>query len=264
MFALVLYVFFRLLKGPLLRNGLLDPEQETATSSYSLAKSQAAWWFFFVLASNLLIGIVTGDFSGSLNATALTLLGIGGATAVIGSVIDNGRSQALGGVPRQEARGGPYAEGSGNLRLGHQDGRNQPAADDSRKKTLQDEKARKQVEWTWPEPTSNRSVARRPALSSATSSAMRAGRSFPRFQVIAWTLVLSCVFVIEVYRRLAMPTFDATLLGLTGINVGDLPRPQDERAIQPQNHQPVATDPSRPDMRPPPASAPDGDAHLAG
>ncbi len=35
------------------------------TSSFSLAKTQAASWFFFVLASYLLIGIVTGDFSGS-------------------------------------------------------------------------------------------------------------------------------------------------------------------------------------------------------
>jgi hypothetical protein len=36
-----------------------------------------ALWFFVILAAYLLIGMVTGDFSNSINSTALILLGIG-------------------------------------------------------------------------------------------------------------------------------------------------------------------------------------------
>ena len=46
------------------------------------------------------------------------------------------------------------------------------------------------------------------------------GVSFHRFQMAAWTVVLGFVFVISVYRNLAMPDFSATLLGLMGISAG--------------------------------------------
>jgi hypothetical protein len=46
------------------------------------------------------------------------------------------------------------------------------------------------------------------------------GVSFHRFQMAAWTVVLGFVFVISVYRSLAMPDFSATLLGLMGISAG--------------------------------------------
>ena len=36
----------------------------------------------------------------------------------------------------------------------------------------------------------------------------------------AWTLVLGIIFVQEVYRGLAMPEFNASLLALLGISAG--------------------------------------------
>ena len=44
------------------------------------------------------------------------------------------------------------------------------------------------------------------------------GASFHRFQMIAWTVILSIVFIREVYANLAMPEFSATLLGLQGLS----------------------------------------------
>jgi len=35
-----------------------------------------------------------------------------------------------------------------------------------------------------------------------------------------WTIVIGLVFVVAVYRSLAMPDFSATLLGLMGISAG--------------------------------------------
>jgi hypothetical protein len=43
---------------------------------------------------------------------------------------------------------------------------------------------------------------------------------FHRFQIFIWTIVLGIMFVMDVYNRLAMPEFSATLLGLLGISAG--------------------------------------------
>ena len=48
----------------------------------------------------------------------------------------------------------------------------------------------------------------------------RSNVDFHRFQLIAWTLILGLVFVFGVFKQLAMPKFDATLLILMGISNG--------------------------------------------
>ncbi len=50
--------------------------------------------------------------------------------------------------------------------------------------------------------------------------ASRGGVSFHRFQILVWTLVLGIYFAIKVSNSLAMPDFQATLLGLMGISNG--------------------------------------------
>jgi hypothetical protein len=70
-------------------NGRLDPSKAvTNRGTYSLAKLQAAWWFFIIIGAYLLIGIVTWDFYSSVSSTALILLGIGAGTVVGGTLID--------------------------------------------------------------------------------------------------------------------------------------------------------------------------------
>jgi hypothetical protein len=44
--------------------------------------------------------------------------------------------------------------------------------------------------------------------------------SFHRFQIAAWTLVLGIIFLKEVFTEIAMPDFNATLLGLMGVSAG--------------------------------------------
>jgi hypothetical protein len=46
------------------------------------------------------------------------------------------------------------------------------------------------------------------------------GVAFHRFQRVVWTLVFGLVFARSVYRDLAMPNFDASLLGLMGLSSG--------------------------------------------
>lgn len=61
---------------------------------YSLAKMQAAWWFFLILASYLFIGLISGDYSTTITSTVLSLMGISAATALGSATIDAGRAQA--------------------------------------------------------------------------------------------------------------------------------------------------------------------------
>lgn len=42
----------------------------------------------------------------------------------------------------------------------------------------------------------------------------------PRTQILVWTVVLIWIFARAIYDTLAMPDFDATLLGLMGISGG--------------------------------------------
>lgn len=46
------------------------------------------------------------------------------------------------------------------------------------------------------------------------------GISFHRFQMAAWTVLLGIIFVVEVWRSLAMPAFSDTLMALMGISSG--------------------------------------------
>ena len=46
------------------------------------------------------------------------------------------------------------------------------------------------------------------------------GVSLHRIQIIAWTVVLVFVFIVQVFTKLAIPVFDPTLLGLLGLSAG--------------------------------------------
>ena len=76
---------------------LRDPGPQplvNARKPYSLAKMQAAWWFFLILSSYLFIGLVSGDYDTTITGTVLSLMGISAATAVGSATIDAGKSSA--------------------------------------------------------------------------------------------------------------------------------------------------------------------------
>lgn len=168
LFILLVIGFWALaVKSDVLRD--TGPNPTAGRKPYSLAKTQAAWWFFIILASYLFIGTITGDFSTSITGTVITLLGISAGTVVSSAFIDEGKT-------------------------------NPPAAG---------------------------AVAAAPPKVAATNDywwidilSDANGVSFHRFQMAAWTLVLGIIFIIQVYKVLAMPTFDGTLLGLMGISAG--------------------------------------------
>jgi hypothetical protein len=192
-----------------------------ASGTYSLSKSQGAWWFFIIVAAYLLIGIVTGDFSNSINSTAIILLGIGAGTVLGSAAIDAQKStpaslqaehdkavslgmevsqldQEITDLKKQLDASPPPGEGVQRL-----------ASDLARK---QEEKAQKLSAYR--KLVGNSEGFLTDILSDAN------GISFHRFQIFAWTVVLSIIFIKEVYENLAMPAFDATLMGLLGLSAG--------------------------------------------
>ena len=171
---------------------------------YSLARTQAAFWFFLILASYLFIGLVTGDYGTTITGTVLALMGISAGTAIGSSVIGTGPVPPAAPVVAIAVPAVAVAVPAEAVAVPAEAAVVAPAAVAVAALTpvpLAPVRATKGRWWL-------------DILSDDT------GVNFHRFQMAAWTLVLGIVFVQEVYRGLAMPDFNATLLSLLGISAG--------------------------------------------
>jgi hypothetical protein len=183
--------------------------------AYSLSKSQGALWFFVILASYLLIGLVTGNFTDSINSTALILLGIGAGT-VIGAAVIGGAKET------QDADKTEIAIASEKAKLEKLDGERM--------------EIEKKLKTNPPEADEKQLLEKKGEIDRSASAYLKLlgenehfltdilsdanGVSFHRFQMAAWTFVLGLIFVKGVYDDLAMPEFNTTLMGLLGLSAG--------------------------------------------
>ncbi len=151
-----LAIFIRLSRSTeLLRSSSADGLNASPTAPYSLARVQAAFWFFLVLSAYVFLWMVTEELD-TITDSVLALIGIGSGTALGAAMIDSN------GSPSRAVSSGFWND-----------------------------------------------------LLEGPS-----GLAFHRFQMVVWTLLLGLIFVLAVYRSLAMPEFSATLLGLLGISSG--------------------------------------------
>src|SRR5207247_5177491 len=97
-------------KSDLLRAGGVSAPDTSARKPYSLARTQAAWWFFIVIASYFFIGIITGDFITTITPGVLGLLGISGGTAIGSAIVDSRKATVATEAQRQAATQTPSAE----------------------------------------------------------------------------------------------------------------------------------------------------------
>jgi uncharacterized coiled-coil protein SlyX len=266
--------FFKIARqSTILRDQLLDPAAAPGDlGAYSLSKTQGAWWFFFILASYLLIGIVTGDFSNSINSTALILLGIGagtvlGSAAIDASKVDQRKADLVAAQAQLTAPQAQLVAPQAQLKVAQA----QLATPQAQLATELAQLAVAEAERTSllarnasttaidaDITTLNTTIAALNATIApleATVAALNAtiaplsttvaalnakidalngksvnfildilsdgnGVNFHRFQLAAWTLVLSIIFVTQVYIELDMPTFNQTLMGLLGLSAG--------------------------------------------
>lgn len=214
-------------RSDLLRDVGPSPTGAASRKPYSLAKTQAMWWFFLILASYLFVGLITGDYSSTINSTVLSLMGISVATTVGGAIIDTGSTPSAATAARAADAANATAASAAH------------AANAANTINASDTSATAAAA-----ATSATATATLAANAAATANAAAAaatigpapktagvhwwmdilsddtGVNFHRFQMVAWTLVLGVIFVHDVYIDLAMPVFNATLLGLLGISSG--------------------------------------------
>jgi len=188
---------------------------------YSLGRTQAAWWFFIVLASYLFIGLVTVDFGTPITSTVLTLLGISAGTVVGAAFIDQSKNTPLATAEAAKAAQALQTQVS-TLET-------QVAATKTVVASMAaGAPAEAQMKLDLATKTSDLEQKKSALMKTRSQSEQFLldilsdvnGVAFHRFQIVAWTLVLGIIFGHEVYKVLAMPTFDSSLLALMGISSG--------------------------------------------
>jgi hypothetical protein len=178
----------------------------SAYGPYSLSKVQAGIWFLVILGGYILIVAVTHDISGTINGTALTLMGIGAATMVGSAVIQVNQGQAADAAKQVVAA----------RKLGQQI-KDLTASVATKKGTAEEPAISKlltDTEFAFKRAT-NQSIG---FWNDIVSDAN--GVNFQRFQMAAWTIVLAFIFFKAITAILAMPDFDNTLLALQGLSAG--------------------------------------------
>lgn len=184
---------------------------------FSLARTQAAWWFFLVLASYLFIGMITGDFSSTITTTVLGLIGISAGTVVSSAMIDASKN-----TPAAAATNAAAIQET-QTRINQLD-QDVAAANQALQANPGDADAATQRSLSTQEKEQRESQLKK--LKNQSENLLldilsdANGVSFHRFQIAAWTLVLGIIFISQVYRVLAMPEFNGSLLALLGISAG--------------------------------------------
>jgi hypothetical protein len=183
---------------------------------YSLARTQASWWFFLVLASYMFIGMVTGDFSTSITPTVLILMGISAGTVVGSAFVDASKTNQTAGQQAAVTQSleAEIQQLSAEMKKAEEALQQKPG-DAAMAQTLAAMMAEQADKLSKLHKLRNESEHFLQDILSDVN-----GVSFHRFQMLAWTVVLGIIFVGQVYKALAMPEFSETLLSLMGISAG--------------------------------------------
>ena len=224
-------------KTDILRDQGAAPPAEGERKPYSLAKCQAAFWFFLTITSFCFIFMIMSSFD-SLTEGVLGLLGISAGTAVGAAAIDKSaqtsaqkkledtqteQDQVSNDVSQLEverATLAPPETGTGPKKaaalvmepLHAMRAEGLKRQYDTKVMRMQVLKQRQEVLTDAVLPRASQGF-RKDILSDEQGSI-----GFHRLQLVAWTLVLGGIFVFTVWRSLSMPDFSAMLVTLQGIS----------------------------------------------
>lgn len=208
---------------------------------YSLGRVQMAFWFFLVIGSFIYIYLITGDYN-TISDQALILIGIGTGTALGAAAIDANKSTTADNelytlLPERERLNAEINQLSTKQKTLSSNVTRTPQEEielgninvelpKKEEELAQRDKKINDIKSTLEQPVSEGPMT--DLLSDAY------GISFHRFQIVVWTIVLGVLFIVGVYKALAMPEFSTTLLALMGISSGTylgfkIPERQTER-----------------------------------
>ncbi|HKN83228.1 MAG TPA: ABC transporter C-terminal domain-containing protein [Pyrinomonadaceae bacterium] len=215
--CLIVFVFIVLAFALSARRGNFihdsDPPSppEGKKKPYSLALTQVAWWFFIVFGSFVFIYFITGDYN-TMSDQALILIGIGTGTALGAFMVNdmkrNTADAQLGALQPEKAK--LEAEIAQLTR-----------PDANADAVVLAEKQAKLAELNKQIDDAEAGLSK-PVSEGFTNDLLTDvnGLAMHRFQMVIWTAVLGVIFLLGVYRNLAMPEFSGTLLALMGISAG--------------------------------------------
>jgi hypothetical protein len=199
------------------------PKPPGLQKPFSLVQVQMAFWFLLGGGAFLFIWMITGVFD-SLTTQVLTLMGLGCATA-LGTHIQNAQkpdpdADTVNNLFKQKAaltdQTSSLAQTTLKVKLDNtldQQTKDKQVAD----LTKQIDDVKQQIK-NLDKKLCDILPSSEGFLNDILTDAD--GISFHRFQMAAWTLLLGIIFVVEVWRSLAMPEFSDTLMALMGISSG--------------------------------------------
>jgi hypothetical protein len=199
-----------------LRDNLL-PQLAPSRQPYSLGRSQMAFWFTLIFVAFVVLFLLLQD-TNVLTSQALLLMGISGTTAAAAIAVDVAKtSPADVANCALQALGLNTYEDVQRVQQEILDRQQQLAAlpPSPQRTQLQIEiNDRTSILRTYDEKT-------RPFVSQGWFKDVTTdinGPTVHRLQVVFWTAALGSIFLYSVYRNLAMPEFNGTLLTLMGIS----------------------------------------------
>ncbi len=217
-FVLVLSLFLWLAKASSI---IRDPSKlPLRQRTYSLGRTQMAFWFFIVTVSYVFIWMITSDLE-SLTESALGLIGISAATALGAVVVDSSKRNDAE-SKRQDLEKEKAVLQTRLNELGPQIAASPPPTNLSDLKREEAEKNAPRLAQVKKE-IQDLTAAMTPQQSAGFWNDILTdanGISLHRFQMVIWTIVLGFIFAASIYIKLAMPQFSATLLALMGISSG--------------------------------------------
>jgi hypothetical protein len=207
-------------KSDLLRDVGEKPLGRGSEKPFSLGRCQMAWWFVLVVGGFSFIFLVTGSWHTITGAT-LALLGISATTFLGAAAIDSDHITATGTTLKEltARKAELQAQAAELLRQIAMPGIGQEGQAEAQRQLVLNQGEQNSLERRIPPAQ----VAAEPAISRGFIHDVLGdgrGQSFHRLQMAVWSIVLGVLFVNQVWHRLAMPEFDATLLGLLGISNG--------------------------------------------
>jgi len=192
-------------QGGLIHDSNPPSPPQGQTKPYSLALTQAAWWFFIVFGSFVFIYLITGDYN-TITEQALILIGLGTGTA-LGAFMINASKRDTANAQLNTLR---PQEAELTAQVGQLT--DPVALAENRAKLVELRKQIAEAESGLTKPVSE--GFKNDILTDVN------GITLHRFQMAVWTIAVGLMFLVGVYRSLAMPEFSTTLLALMGISAG--------------------------------------------
>lgn len=227
-YAVLLVVFIYLAVTTAVLRDPTGKVKEVRKRTFSLGKSQMAFWFFIVLPAFFFIWLITGS-TASLTGSTLILLSISSLTTLISGYVGKNKEE------KKEAERPELEQKKGDLEARLIEIKNAlPAATPEEKARLQGEhqaakeKVNQIISLLSPAPpaTAQGKQKKNKQGPEVTQGFIKDilrdtyGINLHRLQCAVWTLVMGYIFISSTICSLTMPEFSNTLLALLGISNG--------------------------------------------